>query len=112
MAEISTSLEKNLQVFEELLFRKVNTDMIRRDFRVFRAQAAVYFVDGLVSTDYLQHYVLTPCQQHADAALTLSLEDALLQTIHVGDVAAVESYAEAVDAIVNGKAVLLITLKS
>ena len=104
---ISALLEQSLNVLEERLFRDVNTDMTRRDFRVFRREAAVYFVDGLVSSDFLQHYILTPCQEHTDAQLTVSLEDALLQTIHVGDAKAVNTYAEAIDAIVNGKAVLV-----
>jgi len=104
---IFSSLEKSLDVLEKRLFRSVNSDMIRRDFRVFRRDAAVYFVDGLVSTDFLQHYVLTPCQEHTDNALSTELEDALLQTIHVGDTKTVHTYAEAIDAIVNGKAVLL-----
>ena len=50
---------------ERLLRRSVNTDMTRRDFRVFRREAAVYYVDGMASTDFLQHYVLTPCQEKA-----------------------------------------------
>lgn len=105
--KISASLEQSLNVLEERLFRDVNTDMTRRDFRVFRREAAVYFVDGLVSSDFLQHYILTPCQEHTDVQLTVSLEDALLQTIHVGDAKAVNTYGEAIDAIVNGKAVLV-----
>ena len=105
--KISSSLEQNLSVLEARLFRDVNTDMTRRDFRVFRREAAVYFVDGLVSSDFLQHYILTPCQEQTDAPLAADLQDALLQTIHVGDAKAVSTYAEAVDAIVNGKAVLV-----
>lgn len=105
--EIVSSLERNLNVLEEKLFRRVNTDMLRRDFRVFRRDAALFFVDGLVSTDFLQHYILAPCQEHTDHPLNGDLEDALLQTVHVGDAKPVTTYAEAVDAIVNGKAVLL-----
>lgn len=104
---ISASLERSLDVLEERLFRKINTDMIRRDFRVFRREAAVYFVDGLVSSDFLQHYILEPCQEHASHELTVNLEDALLQTVHVGDAKSVSTYAEAAEAVVNGKAVVL-----
>ncbi|MBP3637824.1 MAG: spore germination protein [Clostridia bacterium] len=104
---ISSSLQESLDVLEARLFRQVNTDMTRRTFRVYRREAAVFFVDGLVSTDFLQHYILTPCQEHAAHELTSPLEDALLQTIHVGDAKPVQTYAEAIDAIVNGKAVLV-----
>lgn len=104
---ISSSLERSLGILEERLFRQVNTDMTRRTFRVYRREAAVFFVDGLVSSDFLQHYILTPCQEHTDHELTVPLEDALLQTIHVGDAKQVKTYAEAIDAIVNGKAVLV-----
>jgi len=102
-----SSLQRNLDVMENLLFRKVNTDMTRRDLRVFRREAVVYYVDGLVSTDFLQHYVMTPCQEKAGQENAVNIEDALMQTVHVADVKSVSTYAEAVDAIVNGKAVLL-----
>ena len=104
---ISASLTRSLDVLEERLFRSVNTDMIRRDFRVFRRDAAVFFVDGMVSSDFLQHYLLEPCQERAAQELTVNLEDALLQTVHIGDVKSVNTYAEAIEAIVGGKAVLL-----
>jgi len=105
--QISASLERSLKVMEKRLFRDINSDMIRRDLRVFRREAAVYFMDGLASSDFLQHYIITPCQDQAMNELTTDLSDALLRTVRVGDAKAVATYAEAVDAIVNGKAVLL-----
>ncbi|MBE5803300.1 MAG: spore germination protein [Clostridiales bacterium] len=107
MDQISASLERSLKVMEKRLFRDINSDMIRRDLRVFRREAAVYFMDGLASSDFLQHYIITPCQDQAMNELTTDLSDALLRTVRVGDAKAVATYAEAVDAIVNGKAVLL-----
>ena len=104
---ISANLQRNLDVMERLLRRSVNTDMTRRDFRVFRREAAVYYVDGMASTDFLQHYVLTPCQEKAGWENPVNIADALEQTVHAADVRTVTTYAEAVDAVVNGKAVLL-----
>ena len=106
-AKVASDLQRNLDVMEDLLFRDVNTDMTRRDFRVFRRAAAVYYLDGMTSTDFLQHYVLAPCQEKAGADNVCNIEDALMQTVHVADVKSVATYTEAVDAVVNGKAVLL-----
>lgn len=105
--KIGAVLEKSLHAMEKLLYRQVNTDMTRRDMMVFRRDAALFFVDGLVSTDFLQHYVLAPCQDMSTEYLNGDLEAALLGMIRVADVQRVETFSEAVDAIVNGKAVLL-----
>ena len=44
---ISSDLEQSLAVMEKRLYRQVNTDINRRLFRVYRREAAVYFVDGM-----------------------------------------------------------------
>lgn len=108
MAEgLHASLERNAAELERRLYRPVNPDMVRRDMMVFRRDAAVFFVDGMTNAEQLQHYVMTPCQQKAQAALNGDLQEMLLQTVHVGDVKCVSTFEEAISAIVNGKAVLL-----
>ena len=66
---ISARLASSLEVMEQRLNRDVNADMHCRFFRVYRREAAVYFVDGMVSADFLQHYLLTTCLAHAGDAL-------------------------------------------
>lgn len=105
--KIASSLESSLGTLEKRLHRPENADMLCRCFQVFRRDAALFFVDGLISTDFLQHYILTPCQDRSSAHLNGSVEEALRQLIPVGDTRAVVTYNEAVQAVVSGKAVLL-----
>ena len=82
---ISSSLERSLAIMEKRLYRQVNTDMNRRLFRVYRREAAVYFVDGMTSGDFLQHYLLAPCQRHADDRAPDAPLPALLRMITLGE---------------------------
>ena len=105
---ISSSLERSLAIMEKRLYRQVNTDMNRRLFRVYRREAAVYFVDGMTSGDFLQHYLLAPCQRHADDPAPDAPLPALLRMIPLGEVEEAESYAQAIESLMDGKAVLLV----
>lgn len=105
---ISAALATNLDVMEQRLFRSVNTDMNRRLFRVYRREAAVYFVDGMVSSDYLQHYLLSPCQQRMNDEPGDALLPALLRMIPLGEVEESSSYGDAVQAIMDGQAVMMV----
>ena len=51
-------LRENCRLLDEKLHRAVNPDMHVRFFRTFSRDAAVYYVDGLISTDFMQHYLL------------------------------------------------------
>lgn len=53
-------LRENCRLLDEKLHRAVNPDMHVRFFRTFSRDAAVYYVDGLISTDFMQHYLLSP----------------------------------------------------
>ena len=55
-------LRENCRLLDEKLHRAVNPDMHVRFFRTFSRDAAVYYVDGLISTDFMQHYLLSPLQ--------------------------------------------------
>lgn len=104
---IPSSMEKSIPALEERLYRPVNPDMLRRDLTVFRRSAAVFFVDGMTSAEQLQRDVLAPCLEKAKCALAGDLQQALLQTVHVGDVKWVSTFSEVVEAVVSGKAALL-----
>lgn len=104
---IPSSIEKSIQALEARLYRPVNPDMLRRDLTVFRRSAAVFFVDGMTSAEQLQHFVLSPCMEKAQYPLAGDMQQALMQTIRVGDMKWVTTFSEAVKAIVVGKAVLL-----
>ena len=66
---IPADIDIVLDTLDDRLSRDRNPDMKRRDFCVFRRMAAVYFADGLVSTDFLQHYLLKPCMKNSDSRL-------------------------------------------
>ena len=51
---ISAVLARSLETLDALLFRDVNKDMNRRLLRLFGRDAAVFFVDGMCSGEYLQ----------------------------------------------------------
>ena len=59
-------LRENCRLLDEKLHRAVNPDMHVRFFRTFSRDAAVYYVDGLISTDFMQHYLLSPLQNAAE----------------------------------------------
>lgn len=61
-------LRENCRLLDEKLHRAVNPDMHVRFFRTFLRDAAVYYVDGLISTDFMQHYLLSPLQNAAETA--------------------------------------------
>lgn len=61
-------LRENCRLLDEKLHRAVNPDMHVRFFRTFSRDAAVYYVDGLISTDFMQHYLLSPLQNAAETA--------------------------------------------
>ena len=105
---ISHALERSLAIMENRLYRQINTDMNRRLFRVYRREAAVYFVDGMTSGDFLQHYLLAPCQRHADDPAPDAPLPALLRMIPLGEVEEAESFAQAIESLMDGKAVLFV----
>ena len=104
---IPSRIETALDTMDDRLSRSCNPDMKRRDFRVFRRDAAVYFVDGLVSTDFLQHYLLSPCVARTDSPLTGDPEEAFRNLAPVSEITRAETFADALKELMLGKAVLL-----
>ncbi|MGN0777792.1 MAG: spore germination protein [Aristaeellaceae bacterium] len=104
---ISARLAQSLAVMDKLLGRERNSDMHIRTFRVYRREAAVYFVDGLVSTDFLQHYLLTPCLTHASDPLPGEEAASLTALSPLLEADRADTYIEAVTKLMSGHAVLL-----
>lgn len=105
---VSASLERNIQTMETRLYRDVNTDMNRRLFRVYRREAAVYFVDGMISSDFLQHYLLEPCQAHRNDAPEGDLLPELMRMLPLAEADQVSTFQEAIEGLMDGKAVMLV----
>lgn len=89
------------------LGRPVNSDMKRRDLLIFRREASVYYADGLVSTDFLQRFVLTPLGETAGTHFEGDLSAHLTALVPIGDASAADTLQDAVSAVVAGKAVVV-----
>lgn len=105
---ITKTLAHSLERLDALLHRDVNTDMIRRLLRLFGRDAAVFFVDGMCSGEFLQRFVLDPARAVAEASTTRPLDQAVILALPVGDVAFVTDFDTLVQGIVNGKAAVLV----
>ncbi len=106
--QISASIRKNRARMQEKLHRDVNPDMHVRHFRFCQREATVYYVEGIVSVDYLQHYLLTPCQRLRDVEPEKPLAQMLKEVVYISDVLEAERYDDIVTMLMNGRAVMLV----
>lgn len=107
MQRIGSDFGQDLRAMDEALCRSINPDMHLRKLQVCGRRAAVYYADGFVSADMMQHYVLAPLMALRDAEaadLTVMLQDAVC----VSDVTQAGEIAEAAEQVMNGRAVLLV----
>ena len=104
---ISASLRTSCGELDRLLNRDVNPDAKIRRFRVFQRDAAIYYVDGTVSVDFIQHYLLEPLEDLRDRKPETELSDALQNAVRLADVQTAKTYADAVNHLMTGRAVLL-----
>ncbi len=107
MPTILSDLQKNRAAMDAALHRPQNPDMHAHDFRTFGRAATLYFVDGMVSTDYLQHYILTPLIQATNPS-DVPIIDALRRTVYTCDAAEARTIPEAVNQAMNGRAVVFV----
>lgn len=106
---LQADLSANLDAMDAILSRKLNADMACRLFRVFRRDAAVYYVDGMVSGEYLQRLLLAPCLAHCDNDLPgCDLPEKLLSVVPLSEVTQVSLADDAAAQMMDGKAVVLI----
>ncbi|MBE5768320.1 MAG: spore germination protein [Clostridiales bacterium] len=104
--KISPSVNHSRSVMHRLLYAGKNPDMHCRDLVIAGREAAVYYADGFVSADFLQRYVIAPCQQMqpTDEDITLALKE----NIPGCDIVAAETYDEAVRQVMEGRAVVFV----
>ena len=101
-------LRENCRLLDEKLHRAVNPDMHVRFFRTFSRDAAVYYVDGLISTDFMQHYLLFPLQNAAETASSGEIAGCIRQRVALCEVEAFFDVREIVAQLVSGHAVVLV----
>lgn len=107
MTGIPASIDRARQLLDARLMRSANSDMKRRDLRVYRREASVYYVDGMVSTEFLQRFILAPCGETADRHFEGDLAQKLIDLLPVGEAEETENLPDALTALVSGKAVLI-----
>ena len=100
-------LRENCRLLDEKLHRAVNPDMHVRFFRTFSRDAAVYYVDGLISTDFMQHYLLSPLQNAAETVSSCEIAGCIRQRVALCEVEAFFDVREIVAQLVSGHAVVL-----
>ena len=104
---ITATLAQSLDTLEKRLYRTVNKDMNRRLLRLFGRDAAVFFVDGMCSGEYLQRFLLLPAQQAAEQPADRPLEAAIPLLLPVPEVETVRDFEALIGGLMDGKAVLL-----
>lgn len=100
-------LRENCRLLDEKLHRAVNPDMHVRFFRTFSRDAAVYYVDGLISTDFMQHYLLFPLQNAAETVSSGEIAGCIRQRVALCEVETFFDVREIVAQLVSGHAVVL-----
>ena len=84
-----------------------NFDIVRRDISCKGKRCALYFVDGLVKDDTVQHVIDTLMQKDADVRDASDLLSLCSSYISYTEASVVSDYGDAASALLSGVAVLL-----
>lgn len=106
--QISKAIDRSRAAMDEALKRRLNPDMHVRHFRAFGRDASVYYVEGVVSVDFLQQYVLKPLALLRDAEIEEPLTEAVHAAVYNCDVQTARTIPEAVVQMMNGRAVVFV----
>lgn len=105
---ISPSLKTACAAMDAAIYRDLDPDMHLRFFRTLNRDAAVYYLDGFVSVDLLQHYILSPLvalrEEQAQGLISQTLQEA----VPISDVQTAQEIPQAVRQLMTGRAVLLV----
>ena len=108
MGRITDAIAHSRRAMDAALNRDVNPDMHVRHLTVFGREASVYFADGLVSADLMQHYVLQPLMALRDAEQPQDAAGELRAAVWACDVQQAQDVAAAAEQVLNGRAVLFV----
>ena len=108
MPLITPHIGESRAAMDAALNRAINPDMHVRHLRLYGRDASVYYAEGLVSADMMQHYVLQPLTALRDAALPSDVADALQQCVCACDAAVASEIAAAAVQVMNGRAVVFV----
>ena len=108
MQSISARLAESRRAMDAALNRSINPDMHLRLLRVYGREACVYYAEGLVSADMLQHYVIKPLTLLRNEPLPDCPSEAIAEAVTVCDAKQADGIAGAAEQVLNGCAVLLV----
>lgn len=102
--EISWDVEKDVKYLKELL--KDNSDVVFREFRIQKMNAAVIYIDGMSDKFLINDYVLESLMKEDDPIRDVhDIKDKILT---ISDMREVEKLSEAVNAMLSGESMMLI----
>lgn len=102
--EISWDVEKDVKYLKELL--KDNSDVVFRQFRIQKMNAAIIYIDGMSDKFLLNDYVLESLMKEDDPIRDVhDIKDKILT---ISDMREVEKLSEAVNAMLSGESIMLI----
>lgn len=104
---LHASLAENCAALDARLHREINPDVHVRFFRTFGQNAVVYFLDGLVSTDMLQHYLLMPLQEQTETRVD-DVAQAMRQCVHLSGVHMYTHIKDVLVQLMSGHALVLV----
>lgn len=105
---IHRELQTSLDTVDALTHREQNPDIVRRTLRLFRREAAVYFVDGMISGDVLRRFIIEPALRCADTPANGDAAEAIFAVLPLGEIARSADYGDAVRQLMDGKVLLVV----
>ena len=106
--KISARLNQSMAAMDTLVHRSINPDIHCRQLQVFRREAAVYYMEGLVSGEFMQEFVLAHLMECRNEPLNGDPACRIADMLPVPDLVQTDKYRDAVSQIMNGKAVILL----
>ena len=101
---IRAGLDESARRMEALLGMPLNADFQRRDFAAGERRACLFFLQGMADGRLIDRFILLPLQ----GARSGSLEEMKIGAVGLCECEAAEHYAQAVDAVLEGRTVLFL----
>ncbi len=102
-------IAKDIKQVKEMLHMDVNVDINLREFNFLNFSAAVFYLDGMVSSNMLQAYVVKPCLEAKELLpLTGSAKELLTKSVLIASAFEPEpNIRKAAQTLMDGQVVLL-----
>lgn len=106
--KLHSALQDSRALLEGMLHAQVNPDIKRRELRVFGRSAVCYALDGMVSAEMWQRFILLPCLDKAEAEAAGPVLEALEAALPIAEITRSQTVQACVQNILTGKVALLV----